>query len=481
MLSIIFKYIEFCPFIIMMLSISFGIFFIICKRNSLIMFLNTFFGILLTSYYILFFRVKLVSVTNFFYHFDKFSIFFSLLILFVGLITSIFAYFYLNKNKPYVEEYYILLLLLVLGSVSLNFAKHMLIFFVSMEMITLSTVGLIYFFKDCKKSIEASLKYMIFSNFSSIFILFGFGIIYFFNGSVEYSNLFLLLGKYNIYEQAVVFVGILMVLFGIFFKMSLFPFHFIFPDIYQVSNPLVLISFSTINKLSFFSFLLYFISTTMILKFSFFYNLIQIFAFLSIFFGNFLAIFQKDIKRLLGYASISQVGYLMIVLLNINYFPFSSENMVLYFLNYVLCNVCIFGSMTIINKNYSGNNTNNVFYNIFYKHSLLFKSLYLSFLSLSGIPLTIGFLNKLYMFSSAIYSKLWYLLAVTTFSSILGMYVYFKILMSLYNYKKHESDIDVENFSYTQKILEVIIFTISITLVLFNFFPCNVFILKNFF
>ncbi|WP_343184150.1 NADH-quinone oxidoreductase subunit N [Buchnera aphidicola (Ceratovacuna keduensis)] len=466
---------EFFPFIIIICSISFGMFFIIFKRNNLVIFLNSILGILLTIYYLLFFKDKLLYKKNFFFHFDKFSIFFSLLILTVILITSIFAYFYLDKKKIYVEEYYILLLLFLLGSVSLSFSKHVSVFFISIEIITLSTVGLIYFFNNNKNSLEASLKYMIFSSFSSIFMLFGIGIIYFITGNLEYENLYLIINKFDIYKNIVIFLGISIILFSIFFKMSLFPFHFIFPDVYQASSPLYLMCFSTVNKLSFFSFLIYFFSSTLILKINFFYNLVQIFSLLSIFFGNLLALFQNNVKRLLGYASISQVGYLIVAVLSLNRFELSEENAFFYFLNYVICNICLFGSFSILKNGYIYREIDNSFFkknifsNIFYTYPLLSISLFIVFFSIAGIPPTIGFLNKFYILSYAIHNNFWILTSSIIFSSIFGTYLYFKIIVSFYNKIKDEKMYRCR-FSFFENILEIFIFIMSISLILYNFF-----------
>ncbi|WP_343154893.1 NADH-quinone oxidoreductase subunit N [Buchnera aphidicola (Pseudoregma panicola)] len=480
MLSIFQKYMEFFPFIIIMCSISFGMFYIIFKRNNLVMFLNSFLGIFLTIYYLLFFKDKLLHKINFFFHFDKFSIFFSLLILIIMLITSIFAYFCLDKKKLYIEEYYILLLLFLLGSISLSFSKQVSLFFISIEIITLSTIGLVYFFNDNKKSIEASLKYMIFSSFSSIFMLFGIGIIYFITGSLKYENLYLIINKFDIYKQTAVFLGISIILFSIFFKMSLFPFHFVFPDIYQVSSPLYLMCFSTVNKLSFFSFLIYFFSSTLILKINFFYNLVQIFSLLSILIGNLLALFQNNVKRLLGYASISQVGYLMISVLSLNKFEFSIQNIFFYFLNYVICNICIFGTFAILKSGYIyreiDNNffKKNIFSNMFHTYPLLSISLFIVFFSTAGIPPTVGFLNKLYILSYAIHNNFWILMFCIIFSSIFGTYLYFKIIVSFYNEIK-DIKMNRHRFFFIENILEIFIFIMSTTLLLYNFLFYNFF------
>ncbi|BGI51361.1 MAG: NADH-quinone oxidoreductase subunit N [Buchnera aphidicola (Ceratovacuna japonica)] len=475
MLYIFKKYMELFPFIIIMFSISFGMFLIIFKRNNLAMLLNSVLGILSTIFYLLFFKDKLLFKNNFFFHFDKFSVFFSLLILFTILITSIFVYFYLDEKKLYIEEYYILLLLFLLGSISLSFSKHISVFFISIEIITLSTVALIYFFNNHKNTVEASLKYMIFSSFSSAFILFGFGIIYFITGKLEYENLYLIINQLEIYKKISIFIGISIILLSVFFKMSLFPFHFIFPDIYQVSTPLYLICFSTVNKLSFFSFLIYLFSSTSILNTNFFYNLVQIFSLLSIFFGNLLALFQKNVNRLLGYTSISQIGCLMITVLSLNRFTFSLENMFFYFLNYVICNICLFGAMTILKKGYIYREIDNKFFkknifsNMFYTYPLLSISLFIVFFSLSGMPLTIGFINKIYILSYSIYNNFWILTLSIIISSIFGTYIYFKIIISFYN---EISDVKMNRvrFSFIENILEFFIFIFSITLILYNFF-----------
>lgn len=470
MMPIFFKYLEFFPFVSIMFSIFFGTFFTVFKRSSIFMFLNTLLSILFNIFYFYFFNNKLCNINNFFFHFDKLSIFFSLLILFSGLVIVLFSYFCLCEKNIYISEYYLLLLLLMLGSLSLNFAKHIFIFFISVEIITLSTVGLIYFFNKSKTAIEASLKYMIFSSFVSLFILFGIGLIYFINGNLEYIHLFSNLQKYDFYEKISIFLGITMLLMGIFFKISLFPFHFIFPDVYQVSDPIYLMCFSIINKISFLSFLTYFFLCSSILQIKFFYILIYIMSVLSIFFGNFLAIFQKNLKRLLGYLSISQSGYSIIVILSLlNKFTYFLENIFLYFINYVICNICFFGSMAIIKRCNFYIKKNNIFSNIYNSYFLLSLSMFIVLFSLSGVPPTIGFINKLYIFSYSICNHFWIMSLVILISNILGMYIYFKILISICNDNKINNNLCKYDFYYIKDILGIIIFVMSICLIFFNF------------
>ncbi|WP_343188326.1 NADH-quinone oxidoreductase subunit N [Buchnera aphidicola (Ceratoglyphina bambusae)] len=480
MLETILKWIEFIPFFIIMCSISIGIFFVVFEISNLVMFINTFLGILFTIIYLFVFKDSLMFKKNFFFHFDIYSIFFAILILLTSLITSFFVHFYYKKNKMYKKEYYIILLALSLGSLSLNFSKHMSVFFVSMEIITLSTVGLIYFFNNNKKAIEASLKYILFSSFSSIFVLFGIGLIYFISGSLEYSNLYNFVDNSDIYKKIFLFFGLWMILSGIFFKMSIFPFHFIFPDVYKISNPVFLICFSVLNKISFFSFLLYVFTNTFLSKETFFLNLIEIFSFFSMCFGNLLANLQNNIKRLLGYASISQVGYLMLILLVFDKFVFFKENIFFYFLNYIICNICIFSAMTIVKKYYIKNNMynniykENIFFNLYNSFPLLSIALSIVFFSLSGIPFTIGFISKLYLIYSIIENKLWFLMIGLIFSSIIGVYLYFKIIIDFYNKKYDLFFIKKYDISMSSKILEKIIFFISSLLIIINILFLNI-------
>jgi len=370
------------------------------------------------------------------FHINNYSILYIGMIIISSISTCIFAYPWLKKYPFNKEEFYFLIIISSLGAMLLIISNHMASFFINMEIISLPIFGLIAYSSYQKYSLEASFKYIILSGVASSFLLLGIAWIYSISGHLNFISIYQFFSIVSGNEKLVLLFGISMILFSLFFKLSIVPFHLWTPDIYQGSPIPVLSFFSTVGKIAVFSFLSSFLSHFSHLNNNILYFIISLITIFSVLVGNGMALFQKNLKRFFGYSSISQIGYLFIVLFvsNENYL-FSLEASIIYLCGYLFSNIVFFGIINLISNAYRENNVNysvDVYKGLFWSQPLLSSILTISLFSLAGIPITLGFIGKFYILSIIIKEHLWIIGCFCLIGMILGLYCYLRIILNLY-------------------------------------------------
>lgn len=401
-------------------------------------------------------------------------------IIYIGMITfssisvCIFGYSWLKDVLYNREEFYLLVIISHLGAISLILSNHMASLFVSIELVSLPIFGLISYSNDQKYSLESALKYMILSSVASSFLLLGIAWIYAISGNLSFISIIPLFSSVSNNDMLVLLFGISMILFSLLFKLSIVPFHLWTPDIYQGTPPVVLAFFSTVGKISIFFVLLNFLLHITYSNPIIYFILLFIIIF-SILFGNLMAIFQNDIKRLFGYSSISQLGYLLIIFLvsNKNYL-FSLETSAIYLSSYLFSNIAFFGIVYVVTNMYKNNNSDSIesYQGLFWYHPLLSMILTLVMLSLAGIPLTLGFISKFYILSIIIQEQLWIISLMFFVGTLLGLYSYLRIILTLYSKPSEvmKNHMKVSNYSMYNA-SGIIIFFSGIILFVLGVYP----------
>ncbi|QCI20903.1 NADH-quinone oxidoreductase subunit N [Buchnera aphidicola (Hyperomyzus lactucae)] len=435
---------------------------------SILGFISSFFSLyLLTS-------IVPIDITGLF-HIDSYAILYIGMIIISSISTCIFAYPWLVKYRFNKEEFYLLIIFSTLGAISLIISNHMASFFINIELISLPIFGLIAYSNNEKYSLEASFKYIILSGIASSFFLLGTAWVYSVSGNLGFISLTQILKIASENEQLLVLFGIIMMLFSLFFKLSIVPFHLWTPDIYQGTPLPVLSFFSTVGKISIFTALLHFLSHIADSNNRILYFILSAMTVLSILIGNFMALFQDNIKRFFGYSSISQLGYVLIVLLasDKNY-TFSLEASGIYLSSYLFSNIAFFGIIHLIS------NTNNKKFDhsissykgLFWLQPILSSILTIVFLSLAGIPMTMGFIGKFYILSIIIKENLW-IMGITFFiGTILGFYSYLRIILNLYlnPSRSLKKDLNIQNYwFYTPS--GIVIFISGVILLILGVYP----------
>jgi NADH-quinone oxidoreductase subunit N len=362
--------------------------------------------------------------------FDCYSMFFLGIIIISALLVTFLSYDYIKQLEGVREEYYIIIFTSTLGASLLTVANHFVLFFLGIETLSISLYILIAFQRTKSNSIEAGIKYLILASVSSAFLLFGMALIYTAFGTMQFSAIVaaLVIDKHL---SPLVISGFGMMLVGVCFKLALVPFHMWTPDVYQGAPAPVSAYIATVSKGAVMAILIRFF---FILKgFSNHYLFVAVsgIAILSMFVGNILAIRQKNIKRLLGYSSIANMGYLIIILLTGSNRGIQAS--IFYLISYFFTTIGAFGVIALLStKEYEVEKIED-FKGLFWKRPWLAIVFTISLLSLAGIPVTAGFIAKFYVILEGMKAGLMVLIISMIINSVIGLYYYLRIITALFS------------------------------------------------
>lgn len=367
-------------------------------------------------------------------YFDEYSLMFSALIIIGALAVSILAYPYFESHNKLNEEFYILLLTGTVGAVVLACSSHFVSFFIGMEMLGVSLYAMIAYpihaEKSAKFPLEAALKYLIMSGLASGLILFGIALVYALTGSMFFTDLAPAIEAQNIAGNPVLITGLIMIIAGIAFKLSLVPFHIWTPDVYEGAPIPVTTYLATVSKAAMLAVTLRLLLISDAYQFEALLLVLTVIAAASMLIGNLLALLQANVKRLLAYSSIAHMGYLLVVIIAGASIPgmLSVESMAFYIVAYFIMSIAGFAVISALSN--SGKELDMVsdYQGLFWRNPWLSAVMIVVFLSLAGIPLTAGFMGKFYVFTSGVEGSLWFLLTMLIIGSAIGLYYYLRLI-----------------------------------------------------
>ena len=364
---------------------------------------------------------------------DGFSMFYTGLVMLASLATCTFAYPWLQGFSDNCDEFYLLVLIAALGGVVLASANHMASLFIGVELLSLPLFGLIGYAFRQKRSLEAALKYTILSAAASSFLLFGIALVYADSGSLSFVELGKNLSD-SVLHQPLMLLGLGMMIIGLGFKLSLVPFHLWTPDVYQGAPAPVSTFLATASKIAIFGALMRLFMYAPATDSEAVRNVLAIIAVVSILFGNLLAISQSNIKRLLGYSSISHLGYLLVALIAVQSHEMSLETAGVYLAGYLFSSIGAFGVVSLMSSPYRGPDAESLYSyrGLFWHRPVLSAVMTVMMLSLAGIPLTLGFIGKFYVIALGVNASLWWLTGAVVLGSAIGLYYYLRVTVSLY-------------------------------------------------
>jgi len=364
---------------------------------------------------------------------DGYSMFYTALVLLASLATCTFAYPWLAGFPDNKDEFYLLVLIAALGGIVLASANHLAALFIGIELLSLPLFGLIGYAFRQKRSLEAALKYMILSAAASSFLIFGIALIYADSGSLSFVQLGHSLND-SMIQQPLLLVGLGMMIIGLGFKLSLVPFHLWTPDVYQGAPAPVSTFLATASKIAIFGVVMRLFLYAPVTDSEAVRTVLGVIAFVSILFGNLMAISQSNIKRLLGYSSIAHLGYLLVSLIAVKTHQLSLETAGVYLAGYLFSSLGAFGVVSLMSSPYRGPDADTLYSyrGLFWHRPILSAVMTVMMLSLAGIPMTLGFIGKFYVIASGVNAHLWWLTAAVVAGSAIGLYYYLRVTVSLY-------------------------------------------------
>jgi len=367
---------------------------------------------------------------------DNFALFFKLLFLGIAFLVILASIDYVSKFARFQGEYYALVLLSTLGMMLMAATADLISIYISLELTSISLYALVGFLKD-KKSTEASLKYLLLGAIASAVLLYGMALIFGFTGKTqlgEIAQVIQAMPVQTLLASPALILGIVLLIAGFGFKIAAVPFQMWVPDVYEGAPTPITAYLSVASKAAGFAIILRVFFSAFGLPEWLSLNWGIIFAILAavgMTLGNIVAIPQTNIKRMLGYSSIAQAGYLLVGLATMGFSPVADilgRSSILFFLAaYALTNMGAFIAIIAISnklnsdliEDYSGMGK---------RAPLLALALTLCLISLIGIPPAAGFMAKFYIFSAAVKHNLLWLVIIAVLNSVISAYYYLRVV-----------------------------------------------------
>ena len=402
------------------------------KRDQSVAWVITAVGFLLTLWSASYARDFIQPVTILL-EVDHWSLFFTSLILIASLVTLVLSKETFSSEGERKEEYYLLLVLSVLGAVVLIQSSHMVSLLLGMELMGVALYAMIAFPERGQLPLEGAVKYLVLSACASAMLLYGFALIYAATGELSYVGIGARAALAYAENPMLMMAGSAMVLAGIGFKLSVAPFHMWTPDVYEGAPTPVTGFLATVSKSAVFVALSRFYIDGALYQFSGLNTALVVLAIASMLVGNWLALRQENIKRLLDYSSIAHFGYLLVVLIALTYLEADlvSQSITFYLTAYIVTTLAAFTIVSMVAGEDTAKQNISAFAGLFWSRPLEASALTVAMLSLAGIPLTAGFMAKFFVITVGIQSGLWGLLAVLVIASAIAIYYYLRIIFAM--------------------------------------------------
>ncbi len=388
---------------------------------------------------------------------------FRMLFLAAAALTSLFATQYESLGRR--GEFYVLLLVSTLGMSLMASSADLIMLYLAIETTSIPLYVLAGFIIGDKRSVEAGIKYLLFGAMSSAVMLYGLSLLYGFTGTTQLYDLAarLVTGQT---PQLLIYGVIALLLVGFGFKISAVPFHFWAPDVYEGGPTPVAGFLSTASKAAGFAVLLRVLQVAFPDQTAFWTTVIAVLATLSMLLGNYLALAQKSVKRLLAYSSIAQAGYMLIGVAAGSSLGTSAA--IYYLMAYLVTNLAAFGIVTIV-EGVVGSDELSAFAGLSRRAPGLALAMLAAMLSLGGIPPFAGFFAKLIVFASAVEANLIWLVLVGIFNAVIGLYYYLVVLKVIY-LGRAEDETPIRGIAFSWR-LALIVSVIGILILGFWFSP----------
>lgn len=352
----------------------------------------------------------------------------------------------LSMDVPRLQkiEYYALLITATIGFSLMAASTDLIMIYVALETASISSYLLAGFYSGQTRSSEAGMKYFVYGAFTTAVMVYGMSLLY---GVTGQTNLYLIGNLFSGEQIAVVqpllLLAAVLITVGFAFKTSIVPYHFWTPDVYEGAPTPFTGFLSTASKAAGFAvFLRVFLAGVLgpALPSSEWWAMLVAMCIITMTLGNFVAIFQNNIKRLLAYSSIAQAGYALIGLVTLT--QDGSGATMFYLLMYVFTNIAAFGVIVLV-SNVTHSDDLKDLSGLSRRSPFLALIMLLAVLSLSGIPPTAGFFGKFFVFKAAVDAGMWWLALIGILNAFVGLYYYLTIVKYMYLYRSEEDDVAI--------------------------------------
>lgn len=383
---------------------------------------------------------------------DGTAIFLKRIFLASGIIISVISCTYSKRFKSGIGEYFVILVFALLGMLFAASARHFSMMFVSIELITVSFYVLVSFNRNLLSSIEAGIKFLILGALSSSILIFGMALVYASAGSMDLSAIKSM--PTESVNNPVFILGFIFLFSGLCFKVAVVPFQFWAPDVYQ-GAPTPTTSFLAIgSKAAGVVLMLRIVYEGLPTSALFLRDFLFGISIITILYGNLCAIPQKNIKRLLGYSSIANGGYILMGIASMN--PSGAEGVLVYLAAYMFAILGAFSAICFLFPEGKSEEISSIA-GLQKRSTVISLVLTLSMVSLAGIPPLAGFFGKFFIFKATLeataFSNIaWITLGVAILGVMVSIYYYFGIIRQIY-WPDYNSDQNAIKLNFVQVVV----------------------------
>ena len=364
---------------------------------------------------------------------DGFSNLLHLVVLGSGVLAVLLALNYLKQHGIERGEFYALLIFSIVGMMVMGMAKDLIVVFLALEMLSIPLYVLVGFARPRADSEESALKYFLLGAFSSAFQVYGIALVYGATQETGFAAIGAAIASYGASPLLLAGVGLMLV--GLLFKVSAVPFHMWTPDVYE-GAPAVVTAFMSIGaKTAGFAALVRVFFDAFHLLTPDWAPLMALFAVLSTIVGNVAAISQTSIRRMLAYSSIAHAGYVFVAVLPGGYgalSDFSASAVVFYLAAYALTNIGAWAIVIAVENGEGMGSAIRDYAGLARTRPGLAAAMALFMLSLTGLPPTMGFVAKFYVFSAALAAGYTWLVVVGVVTVLISAYYYLRIIVVMW-------------------------------------------------
>lgn len=373
---------------------------------------------------------------------DNFSLFLSFLLVVATFLVILISMKYILLQDVNYGEYYGLLLLALSGMFIMVSTSDLLVIFLGLEVLSVSSYALAGLRRSDEKSSEAAIKYFLLGSFASAFLVYGIALLY---GASRSTDIGSIIHYFNSHAPLglMALVGLGFVVISFAFKIAIVPFHMWTPDVYQGAPTPITAFFSIGPKAVGFAVLvrIFIPYWDSVLGSEVIFFFLYVLAILTMVVGNLVALRQTNVKRILAYSSIAHAGYLLVALL-----AQDGASLIFYITVYLFMNVGAFASVIALGRKEKEYLELDDYAGIGFKYPWIGATFSVFLFSLAGFPPTGGFLAKFYVFSAAVREGLVALVIVGVLASLVSVFYYIRIIVSMYMREPvHEVSIHADN------------------------------------
>ncbi len=362
---------------------------------------------------------------------DNFTTFFRVLFIAVTIVLIVGSHEYIERHVNHVGEFYGLLLFSTVGAMFMASARDLITAYLAIEVLSFSLYVMVSLAKNDPRSGEASLKYVLLGGVASAMLLYGLSLLYGVSGSTQYGEIAQGLSAAEGLELPLL-LGLVLIIAGLGFKASAVPFHMWTPDAYEGAPIPVTAYLSATSKAATFALFLRWFSGPLLPALDDWQWMLAGLAAVTMVVGNLVALQQRNIKRLLAYSSIGQVGFMLMAITAIS--DETGSALLLHLSGYILTNLAVFMAVVAFYNRTSKEGISD-FRGLAQTNPYLALVITAGLFSLAGMPLLAGFLTKFILFQAVVTGGYTWLVVVALTASTVSLYYYLQVIKQMYLYQ----------------------------------------------